>query len=62
MEELSVYFGQKEYEGRKATVYRTEDGKYLVKAVIQKNIPMYDHSLYYAEDAAENFVLGVVNI
>ena len=62
MEELSVYFGEEKYEGRKATVYRTEEGMYVVKATIKKEIPLYDHSLRYAEDAAENFVLGVLNV
>lgn len=62
MEELSVYFGEEEYEGRKATVYRTEEGRYVVKATIKKEIPLYDHSLRYAEDTAENFVLGILNV
>ena len=62
MEELSVYFGEEGYEGRKASVYITEEGMYVVKASIKKEIPLQDHSLRYAEDTAENFVLGILNI
>ena len=55
-----------EYKGKErwALVYRTLDNQYLVRFFInqvwREDRYISDHSEVYAEDTAENFVLGVI--
>ena len=61
---LSEYFGQGEYDNRTAKVTVDENGDYGVYYVIG-HIEEYrifpECSIRYAEDAAENWVTGIIN-
>jgi hypothetical protein len=59
---ISEYMGDGEYANRKASIRKDGDKTYVVK--IQDNevveeCDVSNHSIYYAEDAAENWVMGV---
>jgi hypothetical protein len=62
--ELHVFYGTDQYKNRKAHVFIEEDGSYTVtmisdSAIIEdRNIK--GHSEQYAEDCAENWVLGII--
>ena len=63
MEELSVYFGTDEHTGRRAHVMWCPDKKgYFVEMLHASGYyelrNMGPHSESYAEDCAENFVMG----
>lgn len=59
---MSEFWGEKEYANRKAKVLK-EDSKTIVvmieDEVIVEERDLSNHSLYYAEDAAENWVMGI---
>ena len=64
MKTLHEYTGQDEYFNRAALVTIDENGDYGVCYIIngQKEYRIFpDHSIHYAEDAAENWVTGVIN-
>jgi len=62
--ELHIFYGTDQYKNRKAHVFIEEDGSYTVtmisdSAIIEdRNIK--GHSEQYAEDCAENWVLGII--
>jgi hypothetical protein len=62
--ELHVFYGTNQYKNRRAHVFIEEDGSYTVtmisdSAIIEdRNIK--GHSEQYAEDCAENWVLGII--
>ncbi len=62
--ELHIFYGTNQYKNRKAHVFIEEDGSYTVtmisdSAIIEdRNIK--GHSEQYAEDCAENWVLGII--
>ena len=62
MIELSAYYGSEQYDGRKATVLWDDVMKeYYIdmrKEGFSKMQSMSRHSEQYAEDCAENFVMG----
>jgi len=62
--ELSTYWGDEEYHDRKANVMRDENGFYVELYKGEELIEvrtLYDHSEIYAENAAENYVMGILN-
>jgi len=62
--ELSTYWGDDEYEDRKANVMRDDKGFYVELYKGEELIEvrtLYDHSEVYAENAAENYVIGILN-
>ena len=62
--ELSTYWGDEEYHDRKANVMRDENGFYVELYKGEELIEvrtLYDHSEIYAENAAENYVIGILN-
>jgi|TARA_B110000263_G_C14836104_1_gene297581 hypothetical protein len=62
MIELSAYYGSEQYDDRKATVLWDDVMKeYYIdmrKEGFSKMLGMSRHSEQYAEDCAENFVMG----
>lgn len=62
--ELSSYWGIEKYSDRKANVLRDDRGYYVEfyegQNLLEKRT-LYDHSEVYAENAAENYVLGILN-
>lgn len=60
---ISTHYGTNEHAGRKAHVI-SEDGKHVViminDAAIIEEREITGHTQQYAEDAAENWVLGVI--
>ena len=61
---LSEISGQDEYFNRVAQVTIDENGDYGVYYIIdgKKEYRYFpDHSMQYAEDAAENWIIGVIN-
>jgi len=62
--QLSTYWGDKPYENRMAYVMKNEQGYYIEmydKDTLIETRPLYDHSEVYAESAAENYVMGILN-
>jgi hypothetical protein len=64
MKILSEIYGSDNFSNRKAQVTVDENGDYGVKYIIDgreeyRFFP--DHSVHYAEDAAENWVSGIIN-
>ena len=59
---ISTYWGEGEYKDRIAHVCKNEEGfyvnMYLQDGHVEKR-PLYEHSERYAEDCAENYVLGI---
>ena len=58
------YQGIDIYSDRKAIVLKNAEGFYVkcyVANDLVKRIDVYKHSERYAEDAADNFVLGILN-
>jgi len=59
---ISTYWGDGEYEDRIAHVGKNEEGfyvtMYLQDGLVEKR-PLYEHSERYAEDCAENYVMGI---
>ena len=64
MKVLTEVYGQGEYSDRKAQVTLDENGDYGIN-YIATDFKEYryfpDKSIHYAEDAAENWVIGVIN-
>lgn len=62
--ELHVFYGTDKYKDRKAHVFLEEDGSYTVTmikdATIVEDRNIKGHSQQYAEDCAENWVLGII--
>ena len=62
--EHSSYQGHDEYSDRKAIVLRNAEG-YYVKCYVNKDmvkrVDVYKHSELYAENTADNFVVGILN-
>jgi hypothetical protein len=62
--EISTYWGDNEYSNRMANVMKNEKGFYVDMYKNEKLVesrPLYEHSEIYAENAAENFVMGILN-
>jgi len=63
VKQLSTYSGDGEYSGRRAEVCRDDKGFFVQFFKNDQFIEfrtLYDHSERYAEDAAENWVIGVI--
>jgi len=62
---LSEFYGSGEYSLRRASVHK-EDDKLIVVLVdnlkIVEERDLSNHSLVFAEDTAENWVIGVIQI
>ena len=62
---LSEYKGHKETASRSATVIKEKGGLavelYEFEHMVEKR-PVHDHSEAYAENAAENYVMGVFDV
>ena len=64
MKILHEYIGIDNYVNRKAEVTIDKNGDYGVRYIIGETIEYCifpDHSIHYAEDIAENWVLGIIN-
>ena len=60
---LSTYWGDGEYSDRRAEVCRDDRGFYVQFFKLDQFIEfrtLYEHSERYAEDAAENWCLGII--
>ena len=60
---IRTYWGDDEYANRKAIVMKNGEGFYVEfykddKIVERRTV--YEHSESYAEDTAENFVMGII--
>jgi len=60
---ISTYWGDDEYSDRKAIVMKNSEGFYVEfykeeKLLERRNV--YEHSEIYAENTAENFVMGII--
>lgn len=56
--------GTAEFSNRHALVLKNADGFYVrlyEGRVLAKRIDVYKHTERYAEDAAENYILGILN-
>lgn len=61
---VSTFWGDDKYANRMAHVMLNEMGFYIDMFEDEKLIesrPLYEHSEIYAENAAENYVLGILN-
>lgn len=62
--ELHIFYGTNQYKNRKAHVFIEEDGSYTVTMISDSTIiedrNIKGHSEQYAEDCAENWVLGII--
>ena len=61
---LSSIQGAGEYSDRHALVLKNADGFYVRcydGRVLAKRIDVYTHTERYAEDTAENYILGILN-
>lgn len=64
MKILHEYIGIDNHINRKAEVTIDKNGDYGVRYIIDETIEYRifpDHSIHYAEDAAENWVLGIID-
>ena len=62
MIKLHDYWGSDEYSNRRAEVMKNVHGFYVIMYVDDKPIEtreLYQHSERYAEDCAENYVMGI---
>ena len=60
---ISTYWGDAEYSNRRAEVMKNDQGFYVDMYKEDKLIesrPLYEHSERYAEDCAENYVMGII--
>tara|TARA_Y100000114_G_C11610072_1_gene254665 strand:+ start:294 stop:500 length:207 start_codon:yes stop_codon:yes gene_type:complete len=60
---ISTYWGSEKYEKRRAEVMKDENGFYVdmyFDGELVESRPLYDHSERYAEDCAENYVMGII--
>ena len=60
----STLQGADEFSTRKALVLKNPEGYYVRcydGSVLAKRIDVYKHTERYAEDTAENYVLGILN-
>lgn len=62
--ELHTFYGTDKYKDRKAYVFLEEDGSYTVTMLkditIVEDRNIKGHSETYAENCAENWVLGII--
>ena len=61
---LHEFFGQGDYQDRKAMVFKETNGfsvLMLEDKTIYEDRKITEHSEVYAENCAENWVLGVIN-
>ena len=61
---VSTFWGDENYSNRMAHVMLNEMGFYVDMYKDEKLIesrPLYEHSEIYAENATENYVLGILN-
>ena len=60
---ISTYWGDNEYSARRAEVMHDEEAGYYVDMYFDGELvetrPLYKHSERYAEDCAENYVMGI---
>ena len=60
---ISTYWGDAEYSDRKAIVMKNSEGFYVEfykgDEIVERRT-VYEHSERYAEDTAENFVMGII--
>jgi hypothetical protein len=64
MKILHEYIGIDNYNNRKAEVTVDKNGDYGVRYIITETVEyrtFSDRSIHYAEDIAENWVLGIIN-
>ena len=62
--ERSTYWGSDKYSNRMAHVMKNDKGFYIDMykgEELVESRPLYDHSEVYAESAAENYVMGILN-
>ncbi len=62
---VSTYFGDGDCEGRVAQVCKDEHGFYVDLYYQNNHVEkrtLYNHSERYAEDCAENYVMGIFHI
>jgi len=58
------FHGSDEYSSRKAIVLKNAEGFYVKcyeNKDLVKRVDVYKHAERYAEDVAENYVLGILN-
>ena len=61
--QISTYWGDNEFADRKAIVMKNKEGFYVEfykgETLVERRT-VYQHSESYAEDTAENFVMGII--
>jgi hypothetical protein len=60
---LSEFWGDGEYSNRKSSVCKDDNGflvEFYENDVLLEPRHLYEHSEIYAENAAENWVIGVI--
>jgi len=61
--EISTYWGSDEYADRRAEVLHDKEAGFYVEMYYKDELietrPLYEHSERYAEDCAENYVMGI---
>jgi hypothetical protein len=62
MKTIGEYYGRGQYDNRRAVINENEN-KYFVDLYLndvrQKTIDASEHSFWYAEDTAENWIAGI---
>jgi hypothetical protein len=64
MIKLHDYWGSDEYSDRRAEVMKNVHGFYVEMYkddILVETRELYEHSERYAEDCAENYVMGILN-
>lgn len=62
---LHEFYGEVDGKKRWAQVFKVSEGfrvSFFINQIFQKNLVIKNHSEQYAEDAAENFTLGILNL
>ena len=63
--EHEMFSGQGEFFNRHAIIFRHNDGGWWVEAYenmkLVKSIDLSKHSLYYAQNTADNWIHGILN-
>jgi hypothetical protein len=70
MIKISEFYGFEDHSDREAYIYLNADDAYVVEMILRddeekiihkEQRDLSGHSIYYAEDCAENWVSGIIN-
>ena len=62
MNKVNQFLSEKDGQNLRAEIYKDEIGysiKYFIDETLQTTETFYNNSIYYVEDAAENWISGI---